>query len=34
MHKPDAELIRFIFPNSNLRDGKVVSAFKPPFDII
>jgi site-specific DNA recombinase len=29
-----AELIRFIFPNSNLRDGKVVPVFKPPFDII
>ncbi len=29
-----AELIRFIFPNSNLSDGKVVPVFKPPFDII
>ena len=29
-----AELIRFIFPNSNLRDGKVKPVFKPPFDII
>jgi DNA invertase Pin-like site-specific DNA recombinase len=29
-----AELIRFIFPNSNLRDGKVEPVFKPPFDII
>jgi site-specific DNA recombinase len=28
------ELIRFIFPNSNLRDGKVEPVFKPPFDII
>jgi len=29
-----AELVRFIFPNSNLRDGKVEPVFKPPFDII
>ncbi len=29
-----AELIRFIFPNSNLRDGKIEPVFKPPFDII
>jgi hypothetical protein len=29
-----AELIRFIVPNSNLRDGKVEPVFKPPFDII
>jgi site-specific DNA recombinase len=29
-----AELIRFIFPNSKLRDGKVEPVFKPPFDII
>jgi site-specific DNA recombinase len=29
-----AELIRFIFPNSTLRDGKVIPVFKPPFDII
>jgi len=29
-----AELIRFIFPNSNLRGGKVVPVFKPPFYII
>jgi len=28
-----AELVRFIFPNSNLRDGKVEPVFKPPFDI-
>jgi len=33
--KPErAELIRFILPNSKLRDGKVVPVFKPPFDII
>ncbi len=30
----NAELIRFIFPNSNLRDSKVEPVFKPPFDII
>jgi hypothetical protein len=29
-----AELVQFIFPNSNLRDGKVEPVFKPPFDII
>jgi hypothetical protein len=29
-----AELVRFIFPNSSLRDSKVVPVFKPPFDII
>ena len=28
------ELIRFIFPNSILRDSKVVPVFKSPFDII
>jgi len=28
------ELIRFILPDSQLCDGKVVPLFKPPFDII
>jgi len=33
--KPErVELIRFILPNSNLRDGKIEPVFKPPFDII
>ena len=33
--KPErAELIRFILPDSQLRDGKIEPAFKPPFDII
>jgi len=33
--KPErAELIRFILPNSHLRDGRIEPAFKPPFDII
>ena len=29
-----AELVRFILPNSNLRDKKIKPVFKPPFDII
>jgi len=33
--KPErAELIRFILSGSKLHDGKVIPAFKPPFDII
>jgi hypothetical protein len=33
--KPErAELIRFILPDSKLRDGRIESAFKPPLDII
>ncbi len=29
-----AELIRFILPDSKLRNGKIEPAFRPPFDII